>query len=276
MDQLAGMERNSLVAVLNDAEACLLQIEQALIGREQSEAEKKKLSNQCSRLQRGINGLPLLPAIAVSAFLALFSNFFLLVLAAVIVAAILYKKKQRPLWEEQLSALQNQQIPAVENQIRQWNDQLNSLGPWARNVKSLLALLPEQLRNLDSIRGIREQLRQGARDWYTAVQSYQALLREQERDRQIRQMQENVQKVAQDSRQTKTAMEEIQKKTRDIERNTARTAAAAEEAAQHSARAAKAARDNAKANERQAKAAEKQAEEAKYTNDLIKEYINRW
>ena len=107
-------------------------------------------------------------------------------LSAVIVAAILYKKKQRPLWEEQLSALQNQQIPAVENQIRQWNDQLNSLGPWARNVKSLLALLPEQLRNLDSIRGIREQLRQGARDWYTAVQSYQALLREQERDRVIK------------------------------------------------------------------------------------------
>ena len=100
----------------------------------------------------------------------------------------------------QIETIQNQQITAVDMKIRQCGDNLNSLGPWTMSVKTLFSLLPENLRNLESLRGIRDQLLQGAPNWYTAVQGYQSALQREEQARQMREMQANVQQVAADSR----------------------------------------------------------------------------
>lgn len=166
-----------------------------------------------------------MPWMGVLVILALISNWFLPVLIAAIAGGFIYKKKQKPVWESQMADIQNQQIPDVDMKIRQCGDNLNSLGSWAMSVKTLFSLLPENLRNLESLRGIRDQLLQGAPNWYTAVQGYQSVLQREEQARQMREMQANVQQVAADSKRTAAAVDDVRRQTQDIARNTARTAA---------------------------------------------------
>lgn len=160
--------------------------------------------------------------------------------------------------------------------IQQCGDDLNSLTSWAMSVKTLFSLLPENLRNLESLRGIRDQLLHGAPNWYTAVQGYQAVLQREEQARQMREMQANVQQVAAESRRTAAAVDDVRRQTQDIARNTARTAQAAENSAYNAARTAAAAEESAKANKRRANAAERQAAAAEDASYYIKEALNRW
>lgn len=259
MDQIAGMDRRSLIAALNDAEKCLLQIEQVLVSQNGFKAQKADMMKQCEKLRKKIKGIPFLPGIIAFVVLAFFSNWCLLVLIGIIAAGIFYKKNERPKWEAEIVNITDRQIPAIDMEISQCDDSLNSLMPWAMNVKSLLSLLPENLRNLQSIRAIRGQLTQGAPNWFTAVQSYQSLLREQERDRQIREMQKNVEQVAASSERTAKDVEDIRKQAKDIARNTERTAAAAESSALNSARMASAAESSARSNAERARAAKETA-----------------
>ena len=280
MNQVADMDRNTLVAVINDAEQCVLHVQNVLDARKGFQDQKAGLLNQCAQIQKKIKWFPFMPWMAVLVILALFNNWFLLVLIAAIAGGFIYKAKKKHVWEMQIETIQNQQIPAVDMKIRQCGDNLNSLGPWTMSVKTLFSLLPENLRNLESL---RDQLLQGAPNWYTAVQGYQSALQREEQARQMREMQANVQQVAADSRRTAAAVDDVRRQTQDIARNTARTAQAAENSAYHAARtaaaaqeSAKANRQSAKANERRAKAAERQAAAAEDASYYIKDALNRW
>lgn len=265
IDNMNAMSRKQLVDVINDAERCLLQIQQILESQDKLKNQKSQLNSRCDSLKRRIKGLPFIPGIIALVVLSLFSKWFLIFLVAAIVFAVLYKKKKKPEWEEQVSNIEKKQIPSLETQIVRSNEQLNSIRAWTVNVKSLLALLPENLRNLSALRGIREQLMQGAPNWFSALQAYQSLLREEERDRQLREMQTNVQRMSANTERTAAAVENVRKHAEGIERNTARTAAAAESAAYNSKRAAAAAENSARINAQMAQTAERAAQATERT-----------
>ncbi|MCC8047373.1 MAG: hypothetical protein LIP12_18120 [Clostridiales bacterium] len=262
MEQIAVMDRNSLINLLENAEKCLLTVEQILNQKGSLEQQKTDLQAKCEEIRKKIKKFPFVPAIVVSVIMTLCYFPSVVVLAAVVAAAVLYKNKQYPVMETQIQEIQTQEIPSVESQIVKCDDYLNQLKEPAMVVKSLLCLMPENHRDLETIRGIKKELLRGAKDWYSALMGYEAVLAREEQQRQIREMQENVQQVAVNSERTAESVEEVRKHTEDIAKNTERTAAAAETAARNSARTADAAEKSAEANAWAAESAARQARAA--------------
>lgn len=94
MNQVVDMDRNTLVAALNDAEQCVLRVQNVLDTQRNFQNQKASLLRQYAQIQKKIKWFPFMPWMVVPFILALLNNWFLLVLIAAIAGGFVYKKKR--------------------------------------------------------------------------------------------------------------------------------------------------------------------------------------
>lgn len=221
-NEVARMQPDELINALDDAEQCLLTLDEAERNRKGLISEKNILLSCRNNLQNNGTKIPtpfkiaVIPAFFLMSVLPGWVQWIIIIL--VIVAVVFYKKHRRAYVEVRVEQIQSVDLPDVEAKIAKSNQQIESLQPWLYKVQSLMT---EEMTSLDCVRGIRAQLMRGAPNWFAALQAYQATLdaqarakREEEHrqymEEQARQTAANSAKAAQDAAAAKNLAAQAQ------------------------------------------------------------------